>query len=210
MITRFILLIAIAFLLSTFCTNPFSTRDPEEPDESSTSTVFNPAIDPEIVLINFSRAMEQKNIEEYMKCFINPDMDAPHTFVYEPEQYFKNDIVDTWTLDPEPNYFNQLTKSTQKDYPFINLSFKDSLSLTPIITTSIDDSVESNSIEYELEVITSDSSSTYRGITRFKLFHSTSPPEHWHIYYWQDNAIDENYKSSWTYLKLYINKLSKK
>ncbi len=198
-------LVVLVLLLA--CTNPFSTRDPETPQRENSGSVYDQAVDPEIVLVNFSRALEQKNVDQYMQCFPPRGGESPHPFTFRPEPYFVNEFVDHWTLSEELNFFNQLVSAERSTYPRIRFNFLDSLSLRPITPTAVNDSVETNSLQYQLEVTVSpDSSAVYKGTAVFKLYREEQAPELWHIYYWQDNAINQAYTSTWTYLKLFINK----
>ncbi|MBD3224835.1 MAG: hypothetical protein GF313_08905 [Caldithrix sp.] len=195
----------ILLLLVISCTNPFATRSPEEP-ENTDNAIYDQAIDPEITITNFSRAIEQKNLFQYMQCFVPTDQQEIHQFTYRPEPFYENDFVNRWTLDDERNFFVQLTGSGNQNYPRMRFSFLDTLSLRPINPTAVDDSVETQSMNYELEIdFSADSSTTFRGTSIFRLFRSNQAPELWHIYYWQDNAINENFQSTWTFLKLYVN-----
>lgn len=197
-IVAFLLLI----ILLVYCTNPFSTREPEQPIVSNVK--YDPAISSDIVLINFKQAIENKDIEEYMRTVIDPVKDPIHSFRFIPEPHFQNDFANAWTVDDERDYFTQLTRSENNDYPKLAFSFLDSVILTPITPISIDDSVESNNLNYEFRVDYGDSTEVYKGIARFKLFHSKLPPEHWYIYFWRDNAIEREFNATWTFLKRYI------
>lgn len=208
-----LLLYAVGVLVILACTNPFSTRSDqvETPDVPANqgSSSFDPAIDPEVVFVNLKKALSQKNVDEYMRCFIGTDPEAPHRFHFEPEIYYRSEFDNlNWTLLEERDYFTKITKSKNSQYPKLTLTFvSDTLSLRPITPTSINDSLETNSLIYNLEtVFSADSVAVYKGNTRFKLYRSQKPPETWHIYYWQDNALNRAYEKSWTYLKLQMNK----
>jgi len=198
-----------SFLISTliliYCTNPFSVRNVEEPGFGSDWVRYAPATSPDSVLYNFRLAIANKNVEEYMRTFVDPLKADAHFFRFVPVPYYINDFPSAWTLDDERNFFTQLVQSDKKDYPKLRLDFLTPVVLTAISPVSVDDSVESNSVRYALQVDFGDSLAVYEGIARFKLYHSKSaPPETWHIYYWQDNAIEQYYNKTWTYLKRFI------
>jgi len=173
--------------------------------------VYDPALSPESVLSNFSKAIQYKNIEEYMKCFAPSEKPNEHAFYFEPEPYFKDQFADTrWTRTEERNYFTQLSISVSTTYPKLNLSFTDGVpALTPITQSAPNDSMQSQSVEYILRVDQStDSVAVYRGLMRLKLYRSPLN-DRWYIYYWRDNALNKQYNQSWTFLKLYFQKHSK-
>ncbi|HGY55297.1 MAG TPA: hypothetical protein ENK44_06340 [Caldithrix abyssi] len=198
-------IVFLSILTFTYCTNPFSVRDVEEPGFGSDWVRYAPATSPDSVMYNFRLAIANKNVEEYMRTFVDPLKADAHQYRFVPDPYYTNDFPTAWTLDDERNFFSQLVQSDKQDYPKLRLDFLTPLVLTGITPISVDDSVESNNLEYTLQVDYGDSSEVYTGIARFKLYHSKSaPPETWHIYYWQDNAVEQNHDKTWTYLKRFI------
>lgn len=213
-IVRFILLSALIFL-SVACTNPFTTRENqvEKPEVGTPggSTVYDPAVNADIVFTNLKKAIREKNIDEYMKCFIPETQNGEvHAFEFVPEQHFINEFSkQPWTLNDERNYFIQLSQSQKNTYPKLDLSLNEggTITLNPITPTSINDSLETASVKYQLTIMYSaDSVKVYSGVLQFRLFKSTTPPEIWYIYYWQDNAINSRYDQCWTALKLLYRK----
>ncbi len=197
-------IVFLSILTLTYCTNPFSLRDVEEPGFGSDWVRYAPATYADSVLYNFKLAIANKNISEYMRTLVDPaKADAP-SFSFVPDPYFVNDFPAKWTLDDERNFFAQLVQSEKEEYPKLSLNFSEPIATRPITPISVDDSVEFNSA-YALWVDYGDSSEVYEGVARFKLYHSKSaPPETWHIYYWQDNAVEQNHDKTWTYLKRFI------
>jgi hypothetical protein len=199
--------------LMIYCTNPFSTRQDqvEKPDfrNDGSNVSYDTAVDPEMVFTNFGKALVYKNVDEYMKCFVNTANDPPYPYYFEPERYYKNEFNNQpWLLTDEREYFTQLTKSQKNDYPQLELSILDSsLAFLPLNPLSINDSVETGNLHYHLTInFDADSTAIYEGAARFKLYHSESAPETWHIYYWQDYALNNRYNVTWTNLKLSIRK----
>jgi len=187
------------FIVFFKCTNPFTTRDADEPDQGSAN--YQPANNPDITLENFILAVEDKNTSQYMNTMIKPELGGPHRFWFEPEPSLKNNFNGPWLLQDESAYFDNLTKSKKAGFPLLSLTMESPL-LTPITPISVDDSVESNNLAYNLRVDYGDSVKVYQGTMRFKLFHAETPP-YWYIYYWSDNALTQDDRnSSWTYLKL--------
>ncbi len=197
------------------CTNPFTTREGqvETPENISPggSSTYDPAVNPEVVFVNLKKAIAEKNVDEYMRCFVQATQPVPpHRFQFIPEQHFINEFEkQPWTLSDEQNYFIQLSRSQKGIYPKMQLQLAagGEISLNPITPTSVNDSLETNSVPYTLTITySSDSTAVYSGNLQFRLFRSKTPPEIWYIYYWLDNAVNKNYDQTWTALKLYYRK----
>ncbi len=210
-----IILAIVAILWLYACTNPFTTRQDkvETPDVGTPGgkPVYDPAVNPDLVFVNLKKAIEAKDVDEYMKCFVPLTQNGqPHSFEFVPEQHFTNEFEkQKWTLNDEQNYFIQLTRSQKNDYPKLDFSLNDGgpITLNPITPTSINDSLETASVKYQLTVLYSvDSVKIYSGVLQFRLFKSNIPPEIWYIYYWEDNAINNEYEKTWTALKLFYRK----
>jgi hypothetical protein len=190
-------------LLVSACTNPFSTRDPEEPSGTASTEIYEPALEPYIVIKNFSRSIEQKNITKYMENFQDETVDPTHIFRFIPEKYYLEEFTRSWTLMDEYDYFNALIHSGTNDFPHIKFEFADSaLTLSPINVSASDDSLVSNNFKYRLVVEYPDHTDEYSATMILRLAKSKISPEYWHIYYWRDYAIENNYDQTWTYLKL--------
>lgn len=198
-----IIVVALLFSVLIYCTNPFSTRDPETPD--SGSNVYENTTEPKIVLQNMIMAIQEKNINEYKKVFINADdggTSDEHHFSFEPEPSLSDHFIDQWTVDDEESYFRNLVNISGGNYPLLNLSFNVSAySFTPIIIGSQNDSVRTSNMKYTFTVNSGDSIFVYTGNSEFKLYRSDAD-NFWYIYYWRDNAINQNYNETWTSLKL--------
>ncbi len=190
--------IGFIIIVITYCTNPFSTRNPERPD--SGSQVYENTTEPKIVLDNLIMAIKEKNVNEYKKVFASENTE--HSFIFEPEPSLLENFFNKWTVQDEESYFNNLVSSSSGNYPILNLSFNVSqYSFTPIVSGSESDSVRTNNMQYFLTVNPGDSTSIYRGNTEFKLFRSKID-QFWYIYHWKDNAIDNKYNETWTNLKI--------
>lgn len=102
----------VFFVLATGCKNPFSTRDAEPPTEGRTSWQF--PTDPMIVLQNMKYAVEEKNVENYMRCLV----DSNALFHFEPDQFEASNnagIFEFWNLSRERTYINKAFTSTPDD-----------------------------------------------------------------------------------------------
>jgi hypothetical protein len=191
-------IISLIIITITYCTNPFSTRNPEKPD--SGNQVYENATEPKIVLDNLIMAIKEKNVNEYKKIFASETVG--HSFTFEPEPSLIENFVGKWTIQDEESYFTNLVSSSSGNYPILNLSFNVSeYSFTPLISGSESDSVRTNNMQYILTVNPGDSTTIYKGNTEFKLFRSKID-QFWYIYHWKDNAIDQNYNETWTNLKI--------
>lgn len=198
-VSKYLTISLISFWI-IHCTNPFSVREAKPPNSQSGSEFYSDATGPDTVFVNLQKSIKNKNVPEYMDVFVNPDLTEPHAFYFEPERYFQNDFIQPWTLEDEQNYFNQLKNSGTADYPELRLDFKNKPELSAIISGSDNDSLQSNSIEYALYIDYGDSTLVYSGVSEFKLFKSQNN-QLWYIYYWRDNAVNQNYNSTWTFLK---------
>ena len=191
-------IISLILIAITYCTNPFSTRNPKKPD--SGSQIYENATEPKIVLDNLIMAIKEKNVNEYKKIFASETVG--HSFTFEPEPSLIENFVGKWTIQEEESYFNNLVSSSSGNYPILNLSFNVSeYSFTPVVSGSESDSVRTNNMQYILTVNPGDSTTIYKGNTEFKLFRSKID-QFWYIYHWKDNAIDQNYNETWTNLKI--------
>jgi len=106
-----LILILILIVLNT-CKNPFATREAESPTEGRTSWQF--PTDPIIVLQNMKVAIEEKNVENYMKCLV----DSINLFHFTPDQYEASNnagIFEQWTLAHEQSYINKAFTSIPDD-----------------------------------------------------------------------------------------------
>lgn len=190
MIIRLIISGILGALLLTFCTNPFTTRQAEEPDELVSDTFIQPT-ECRILKANFSRAIEQKNTVNYMKCFVDSTLDARYPFTFVPETHYLF-YFETWGLHDEENYFNTLVSG--ENPPRLRFEFTKDTTITEISP----DLAEFN-FDYDLKVINNDTV-TYQGRGLFRLFRS-AVNSCWYIYSWQDYAVNENYDQTWTNLK---------
>lgn len=213
MCNKFSVLIFITALLSAACTNPFSTRADkvEKPVVQNGNVSYEAGLTSESVLNNFKKAINNKNVEEYLLCLAPSKNGEAHVFQFEEEPHFENEFTaNPWNLNEERSYFTNLIISASTSYPKLSFSFNEgNPALTAINPSAPDDSVESNSVKYQFLVNHSlDSTAVYQGLMRIKLYKSPAN-DRWYIYYWQDHASDAKYEFCWSYLKLYYQKHDK-
>ncbi len=199
-----ILFIVIPVLFAVFlagCTNPFTTRADQVEPPNTSGVVYNTPNQPEIVFENFTKALQNNNIQEYMRCL----SETEERYRFEPEQYYRDDFRNiNWQLDDERSYFTELTKSSKSDFPKLQFAFTDTTTppLHPIYLPAADDSVESDYVAYRFRVaFSADSSQTYEGEAHFKLYHNHDS-DRWYIYYWQDRAKNSDFEHTISALKL--------
>jgi hypothetical protein len=138
-----------------------------------------------------------------MENFHDINIDPSHRFRFIPEKYYREEFTQGWTLMDESDYFNNLIHSGNNDFPHIKFETADSaIILTPINVSSEEDSLVSNNFTYRLVIEYPDHTDEYLGTMILRLAKSKVSPEYWHIYHWQDYAVEERYKQTWSYLKL--------
>ncbi len=109
---KIIILIVLFSIVLDSCKNPFATREAEPPTEGRTS--WQLPTDPMIVLQNMIAAMDEKNVENYMKCLV----DSANLFHFAPDQYQASTnagIFEQWSLTHEQSYINKAFTSIPDD-----------------------------------------------------------------------------------------------
>jgi hypothetical protein len=199
--TLFKVSLLLGGLLLAGCTNPFTTRADQVEPPITNGVVYNTPNQPEIVFENFTKSIQNKNIQEYMRCLSEKE----EQYHFEPAQYYREEFRNiNWQLDDERSYFTELTKSSKSDFPRLNFAFTDTTTprLRPIYPQAADDSVESDYVSYRFRIaFSADSSQTYEGDAHFKLYHNHDS-DRWFIYYWQDRAKNSVFERTVSALKL--------
>ena len=190
-----ILTIFVSIILVFSCTNPFTTRDPEQPNPNEGSDIFDQPISYEIVLSNLRYALIQKNLDHYMSCLIDTTMIPAMVYNFIPDQSAQIERFINWGLSDEQNYLrNVFTNSKTLSFEFVdkNITYNS-------ITTS-EDSVQTSLFRYTLQVMF-DTLATYNGKARMKLVKNANSL--WAIYFWEDQRDDTitNNRNTWSTLK---------
>jgi len=175
------------------CTNPFNTREIEEPEIGDNSSIYDPPVSSNIVMTNFRYAIIQENISNYMNCFVDPALANNFAFRFVPDPTTETDKFRFWTLYDEESYLNTVFKQTEN----ISLEFFDEISFTNISQSP--DSVQTNSFRYELRIIFEDVDALFIGTARMKLIKDANAL--WQIYYWEDTKSEDPESNSWSSLK---------
>ena len=183
-------IVSVIFLLVTF-QNPFSTREPELP--SGEQTLWIQPIAPEIVLINLQSAIQERNIENYIRCFGLVE-DVRKNFTFVPEISVANNfqgIFLNWGIIEERNYMNHLFGLTPAD----SVS---NLRLTDITEIQFGDSV-STTKEYDLFIAHTNLSAPVIVNGRMELNLRKGADALWFISSWSDFKTGNS--PVWTLLK---------
>lgn len=177
------------------CTNPFTTRAGEVEKPNLSTFIYQSYDQYDHVIENFRIALKDKNATEYMNCLSQ----EPSRYYYIPEATYAEEFrAHHWLLEDERAFYDNF-KSNSASVSFV---FDQGLApLKPIFGTSLDDSVESELTHYKMTVnFNVDSLKIFEGLMRFKLYHDHEQ-QRWHIYYWEDKAVDNRFDYTFTSLK---------
>ena len=188
---KFILTYVIVVLILIACTNPFNTRDIEDPEIGV--AIYDPPVSSSIVLSNFHFSIIQENISNYINCFVDPTLAYNFAFRFVPDPGVETDKFRFWTLYDEKSYLNTVFKQSVKIY----LKFLDDITYTNISQSP--DSVQTNSFRYELRIDFEEEDAIFVGTARMKLIKDINAL--WHIYYWEDTKSEDLESNSWSNLK---------
>ena len=184
--------IFLLVILVFSCTNPFSTRDVEEPSPDKGSDTYDQPFKSEYVLSNLRFAMIQKNISNYMNCFIDTSL-VPMNYKFIPDQSIPKERFTGWDLQDEENYLRRVFNNSDK----IEFEFIDKDITYTTITTSLD-SVQTSPFRYEMKV-EFDTLAVFSGKARMKLVKNVNSL--WAIYYWEDFRDEISNDNTWSFLK---------
>ncbi len=184
-----ILLLGIVFTF-TAC-ELFTTRIPEKPDQIKSN--FQSAVLPEIVIKNLKNSFADKNIQNYLSCFVNPSFSS-RIFQYQPSSEALSQyqfLGQGWSLDDEERYMNSLIASVPQDFPIL-LSFSDET------FSRLGDTVAIYSASYSINLqFIQPESNIYEGKVQFNMTNDSRSV--WVIYFWQDIKLPNI--PSWSELK---------
>jgi len=187
-------IIVLAALLGTmvYCTNPFDTRTPEEPDPGGQPTVGTGLQNsPNTVLTQIKLAFEEENSQLYQDCFADP-LKIGAAFMFLPEQDEAARLAN-WTLDDEKQYFRNL----------VNSDGLDNVELTYSTLSEIQVTVDSFKTEFTYEITAQFRTKTdrYQGRSILGLLRARSN-QLWYIYEWVDLRLGpDRSDSTWSTLK---------
>jgi len=193
----------IVLLNGTSCTNPFVTRAVETPDVGAAIDIYEDPGRPENVLINFSRSIEQANVERYIRNFSSFNGTNGKSYKFIGDAGFNKQLIQDWSYTDERNYFEHLVFPATENPPLFRFSYLDSIpALQPINVNAYDDSVQTDFFRYKLTLQYRDTTEFYSGRCQFRLYRNrNSAGEEWLIYRWTDQAVADKNTPSWTALK---------
>jgi hypothetical protein len=184
---KYLIYITLVFLLVS-C-DIFETREAEMPDQSNSN--YQPAIQPQTLIDNLINSFKDKDVVNYRNTFVTDN--SAKKFVFEPSSSSSlrfPGIWDDWDIDSEIRYFNGVKSSVPNDLP-----------ITIVLSTSLESfSFTGDSLryisDYSITIPQTDGSMLYyEGNLEFKMINNNE----WMIYYWKDNAKEDN--PSWSDLK---------
>lgn len=165
----------------------FNTRIPEKPSQAISSFIQPTTAD--IVLTNFKNAIEEYNVDNYIKCFVDPNFsDRKYKFVASAEAGIDRTIFEDWSLESERQYITNLGKPS-----FTNAKLILTLKGETVVAT---DSVIYN-FDYSLDYPHSNQNYIVVGNLRFYI--GADRNRNWSIYKWEDYKTTSS--TTWSYLK---------
>ena len=177
------------------CTNPFSTRTPEEPDLGSGTGISDNSLqtDPNRILEKIQQSFEMKDSRAYRACFADVSLiGVGFSFIAEDTEMPR---LTDWTLDDEELYFNNLISSATVDFAVIPEN---------PIPTPVSNSPDTLQLDYEYIITARQlraNSERYKGRSIMRILKSSD--ELWYIYEWHDLRVsrDSQTDSTWSTLK---------
>jgi hypothetical protein len=180
----------------TGCVHPFSSREPEPPEQNSSN--FIPATTAEIVFVNLEFAIRDKNVENYIRSFVDTTL-SERSFTFIPDQGVAGRnprTFDNWGIEDERRYITQLFQATPDDSTRGLLLAEDDNNPGPNTATFVQ--------SYELVVRHTNRSESapviVRGEARFLL--EKNETGDWAIYRWED--ISNGTDPTWSDLKAFF------
>lgn len=183
------IIIALLFIALYSC-DLLTTRDPEQPNTSGNSNI--PATSPDILFNNFKSSIQEKILENYLVCFIDPSFsNKKYKFIASAGSVSQYPVLIGWNIDSERQYFKNF-KAIAKNGQSI------SLTLSNGNNTQLGDSAVYQ-YDYLLSFLANDQtvSGEYKGSVQFRIFLDVR--NQWVIGEWYDLRKD-NF-SSWSELK---------
>lgn len=189
-------IITLLLIFSQGCENPFTTREPEPP-EQTTSTFISPS-SPDLVFINLQLAFSERNAENYIRSLVDTTR-SDRAFEFIPDQGVAAAQPGTflnWNLEEERRYLVQLLQSTPRDSAF-SLLFTEENRIEDAQTATF---TQNYAIVARHSIESSNIPKEYRGQSRFLLERNETGD--WAIYRWEDftNGTDP----PWSELKAFF------
>lgn len=183
-------IITALLMFSLISCDLLTTRDPEKPNTAGNSNI--PATTPDILFSNFISSIQDKILENYLVCFIDPSFsNKKYKFIASAGSVSQYPVLIGWNIDSERQYFKNF-KAIAKSGQSI------SLTLSNGNNTQLGDSAVYQ-YDYSLSFLANDQtvSGDYKGSVQFKIYLDSR--NQWVIGEWFDLRKD-NF-SSWSELK---------
>jgi len=184
-----ILIIAFLFISCDI----FTTREADPPDQSASN--FTPAVEREMVISNLKNAFLDKNVVNYIKCFVDSNYSKKrYTFSASSEALALFQIFsEGWGLREERIYFSNMITKVPQDFPIaLSLSNENFSSLGG------DSLVYSATYFINLPIQSGGSlPQNYEGNLEFKMLRDSK--SEWVIYFWKDTKSQT--LPSWSEMK---------
>lgn len=169
----------------------FDTRDVQTPNQPRST--FQQPTSPDIVLSNLNFAIAEKNVDNYMRCFVDSAFSA-RRFTFSPDAVSASSypVFQGWNLNSERLYYNNLVTLT-------NESSSSNLFLSNVTFTS---GIDSTVIDSDYILVFDHNRQSTARVTRGKLRFIMSPDSRslWSIHSWLD-FIESSSDTTWSYLK---------
>lgn len=184
---------ALILIVAAGCENPFTTRVPEPPEQNN-SNFISPSI-PEIVFVNLQITVKDRNVENYMRSFVDTTR-SDKRFTFVPDQGVAANRPGTftdWSFHDERRYLNRVFQATPSD-SIRNLNFeevqRDERTAMAIFTQDYEIIIHHTRQSENIPVV-------FRGQSKFWL--EVNNAGDWAIYKWED--FNNGQDPSWSELK---------
>lgn len=182
------MILAVLFLGSC---GLFDSRSVEPPTESRST--YTPPTSPYIVITNLNFAIAEKNLDNYMRCFVDSNFSL-RRFSYFPDavSLASYPVFLNWSLYNERIYYSNLITSTDPNSA-TNL-FPDNLTVNNAIDSAVAD------MDYIL-VFNHNRGNVPKEVKgKLRFIMGTDSRGLWSVHSWYD-FINENNDTTWSFLK---------
>lgn len=183
----------ILILIAWSCTNPFSTRSPENPNITGNQQSFNFQTNRDSLLSKLRNSFISMDVTDYQECLAD-SFQLGKSLTFIPESRELNRLTN-WDFQDEINYFTNLinTDNLQK----INIDFKD---FSDWILTSTSSDTQQIQFSYQIKLQFRTKTEDYQGRSLIKILRSSASL--WYVFYWRDSKINSNdQEDTWSTLK---------
>lgn len=169
----------------------FDSRDVEPPIDPRSN--FIPPTSPNLVMVNLQFAIAEKNIDNYMKCFVDSMFaGVSYRFFADPSTQIQFPVLADWNINNERIYYTNLVSSTNIESSS-NLFFSND-NLQQTLDSAIYDAEYLLAFNHNRNVIPK----TSKGKLRFVLVPDSRSL--WGIKTWSDFKVEET-DTTWSFLK---------